>query len=80
MAERKRASLTQAAKRNLTYRRREATGKYWIDEVKQKDRTVYHVICPDGWVANEHDHTDLAVAEAHRDMLDLFYGRRRDEV
>ena len=49
------------------------TGKYYLAiDVNKKNKTIYHVVCPDGRVANNYDHYDKTIAEKHLEMLIAF--------
>lgn len=53
--------------------------KYKVKKITVKNKPVYRVICPDGKVANDFDHTEKRKADRHCDMLNQYYGYKNDE-
>lgn len=50
----------------------DCVNKIKVIPVTKDNKTVYHVIMPDGRIANNHDHPTPESAESHKRMLEAF--------
>lgn len=60
-------------RKQLIRRKYQATGVTHIRESSAGEKTVWHVVMPDGYVANNHDHDTPESAEKHMKSI-VAYG------
>jgi hypothetical protein len=46
--------------------------KIQIKPMTKDNKTYYHVVMPNGRIANNHDHVSREIAENHKRMLEAF--------